>query len=58
MCKVSGAEIKLAQDKDDEASYLLYKAMEKIWSLEGQGKMVDAGIMDALEAAKYCVDKP
>ena len=58
MCKVSGAEIKLAQDKDDEASYLLYKVMEKIWSLEGQGKFVDAGIMDAIVAAKTCVDNP
>ena len=60
MCKISGAEIKLAQDKDDEASYLLYKVMEKIWSLEGQGKFEDAGtaIMDAVVAAKTCIDNP
>lgn len=58
MCKISGADIKLAQEKDGEASYLLYKVMEKIWSLEGQGKFEDAGIKALVEAAKYCVDNP
>jgi len=58
MCKISGADIKLAQNKDDEASYLLYKVMEKIWSLEGQGKFEDAGIKALVEAAKNCVDNP
>ena len=59
MCKISGAEIKLAQDyKDDEASFLLETAIAKVMSLEGQGKMFDAGIKDALAAAKYCVDNP
>ena len=58
MCKISGADIKLAQYKDGEASYLLYMVMEKIWSLEGQGKFEDAGIKALVEAAKYCVDNP
>lgn len=57
-CKVSGADIKLAQDKVDEASYLLYKAKEKIWSLVGQGKMIDAGIEDAIVVAETCINKP
>ena len=59
-CKVSGAEIKLAQDKDPEASMALYKAIEKVMSLEGQGKMDDPnpGIQEALMAAKTCVDNP
>ena len=59
MCKISGADIKLAQDnKDDEASYLLYKVLEKIWSLEGQGKLDDPGIEELVTAAKLCVDNP
>jgi hypothetical protein len=60
LCKVSGAEIKLGQDKVLEASYALYKAIEKVMSLEGQGKMDDPnpGIQEALMAAKACVDNP
>ena len=59
-CKVSGAEIKLGQDKPLEASDALYQAIEKVMSLEGQGKMDDPnpGIQEALEAAKFCVDNP
>lgn len=57
-CKVSGADIKLAQDKVDEASFLLYKAKEKIWSLVGQGKMIDAGIEDAIVVAETCINNP
>jgi hypothetical protein len=59
-CKVSGAEIKVGQDKTLDASDTLYKAIEKVMSLEGQGKMDDPnpGIQEALMAAKACVDNP
>ena len=59
-CKVSGAEIKVGQDKTLDASEALYKAIEKVMSLEGQGKMDDPnpGVQEALMAAKSCVDNP
>ena len=59
-CKVSGAEIKVGQDKTLDASEALYKAIEKVMSLEGQGKMDDPnpGVQEALMAAKACVDNP
>jgi hypothetical protein len=59
-CKVSGAEIKVGQDKTLDASDTLYKAIEKVMSLEGQGKMDDPnpGVQEALMAAKACVDNP
>ena len=58
-CKISGAELKLYQGKDGEASYLLDKAIEKIWSLYGQGKLSYEGLdllNSAFGAAKSCID--
>ena len=58
MCKLSGAEIKLDQDKVDEAIYLVDQAIEKIWSLYQQGKLTVDGLnmMDAsFNAARDCL---
>ena len=58
-CKISGAELKLYQGKDGEASSLLDKAIEKIWSLYGQGKLSYEGLdllNGAFGAAKSCID--
>lgn len=58
-CKISGAHIKLSQDKAYKASYLMYKALEKIWSLYGQGKLGGDALADmnaAFTVAKECID--
>jgi hypothetical protein len=58
-CKISGADIKLYQGKTDEASYLMYVALEKIWSLYGQGKLGGDALAEmntAFTAAKECID--
>lgn len=57
-CKISGADIKVAQDKSDEAAYLMDKAIEKIWSLYSQDKLSWEGLQMMLakfEAAKACI---
>ena len=59
--------IKLAQGKDPEASDAIWKAIEKVYSLEMQGKFIDlmdstdespVSLKDHLYAAKSCVDNP
>ena len=60
-CKISGADIKLAQDKADEASYLMQVSIEKIWSLYSQGKLSWDGLVmmeAAFNTAKDCIDNP
>ena len=57
-CKISGADIKVAQDKADEAAYLMDKAIEKIWSLYSQDKLSWEGLemmLEKFEAAKACI---
>lgn len=68
VCKLTGADIKLAQGKDLEASDAIYMAIEKVYSLEAQGKFNDlvdstdpdvpVSLKDHLYAAKSCVDNP
>jgi len=58
-CKVSGAELKLSQDKIGEAAFLVDTAIEKIWTLYGQGKLSWDGVTQiggAFDAAKTCLD--
>ena len=61
-CKISGADIKLAQrNKDDEASFLLQVSLEKIWTLYGQGKLTYGALLTletSFNNAKYCIDNP
>ena len=47
-----------AQDKADEAAFLMDQAIEKIWSLHSQNKLSWAGLemmLKKFEAAKACI---
>lgn len=60
-CKISGADIKVAQDKADEAAYLMDMAVEKIWSLYSQGKLSWEGLdmmLESFATAKNCIPTP
>jgi hypothetical protein len=58
-CKTSGADIKVSQDKNYEASDLMQQAIDKIWSLYAQGKLSYAGLVQmeaSFNDAKGCID--
>jgi hypothetical protein len=57
-CKLSGAEIKLDQDKTDEAIFIVDTALEKIWTLYAQGKLSYEGLLQmqgAFNDARDCL---
>jgi len=61
-CKFSGAEIKLSEDKVDEATGLLDKVLYKIWSMylenDKKSKLTYAGLVfieDDTNAVKTCI---
>ena len=49
-CKVSGADIKLSEEKTHEAAYLMYTALEKIRSLYAHKKLSGEALADLTEA--------
>jgi len=60
-CKTSGAEIKLAQDKGDEAWFLMEQAKEKVESLFAQSKLSWDGrvmLMKKFQDAQDCIATP
>ena len=60
-CKTSGAEIKLAQDKADEAWYLMETAKDKVESLFAQSKLSWDGrnmLLASFQAAQDCIPSP
>ena len=60
-CKLSGAEIKFATGKTDEAIFLVDTALEKIMTLYSQGKLSDEGLQlmtDSFNAARDCLVSP
>jgi len=60
-CKTSGAEIKLAQDKGDEAWFLMEQAKEKVESLFAQSKLSWDGrvmLLAKFQAAQDCIATP
>lgn len=60
-CKISGAEIKFATGKTDEAQWLVQDALDKILVLFNQGKLSDDGyylLKASFDAAQDCVGSP
>ena len=60
-CKISGAEIKFATGKTDEAQWLVQDALDKILVLLNQGKLSQDGydlIKASFDAAQDCVGSP
>jgi hypothetical protein len=60
-CKISGAEIKFATGKTDEAQWLVQDALDKILVLLNQGKLSQDGydlIKASFDAAQDCVGIP
>jgi hypothetical protein len=60
-CKLSGAEIKYATGKTDEAQWLVQDALDKILVLLNQGKLSEEGyyLLEAsFLAAQECVSTP
>ena len=60
-CKLSGAEIKYATGKTDEAQWLVQDSLDKILVLLNQGKLSDDGyaLLEAsFKAAQDCVGSP
>lgn len=60
-CKLSGAEIKFATGKTDEAQWLVQDALDKILVLLNQGKLSQDGydlIKASFDAAQDCVGSP
>ena len=60
-CKLSGAEIKFATEKTDEAQWLVQDALDKILVLFSQGKLSQDGydlIKASFDAAQDCVGSP
>lgn len=58
-CKISGADIKLSEEKTDEASYLMYVALEKVRSLYAHGKLSGQALEDltvAFTTAQECIE--
>ena len=49
-CKISGADIKLSEEKTHEAAYLMYTALEKIRSLYAHKKLSGEALADLTEA--------
>lgn len=61
LCKISGAEFKLYQDKADEAWYLFEDAIAKIATLEAQGKLdpdARSAFQAFFESAQDCINDP
>jgi hypothetical protein len=60
-CKISGAEIKFATGKADEAQWLVQDSLDKILVLLNQGKLSQDGydlIKASFDAAQDCVGSP
>ena len=61
-CKLSGAELKYATDKSDEAVYIIDTAIDKVVTLDAQGKLLygtkDLLIDDYFKPARDCIQPP
>ena len=59
-CKITGADIKLSQEKTHEAAFLMYTALEKVRSLYAHGKLGGQALADltaAFTATSECIDE-